>query len=57
MSDYTPILTVIPLPGKFASIFTKKLGRKRVEDTEQTLIHILRQKSNAAEFKPLQMGF
>lgn len=33
MSDYTPVLTVIPLPGKFANIFTKELGRKRVEDT------------------------
>lgn len=44
MSDYTPVLTVIPLPGKFANIFTKKLGRKRVEDTEQALMHVLRQK-------------
>lgn len=57
MPDYTPVLTVILLPGKFANIFTKKLGRKRVEDIKQALIHVLRQKSNEAEFKPLQMGF
>lgn len=57
MSDYTPVLTVIPLPGKFANIFTKKLERKRIEDTKQGLIHTLRQKSNVAKLKPLQMGF
>lgn len=54
MLDYTPVQTVITLPGKFANISTKKLGRKRVEDTEQAVIHILRQKrSNAAELKSL----
>lgn len=57
MSDYSPVLTVIPLPGKFANIFAKKLRRKRVEDTEQALMHRLRQKSNEAEFKPLRIGF
>lgn len=57
MPDYTPVLTVILLPGKLANIFTKKLGRKRVEDIKQALIHVLRQKSNEAEFKPLRMGF
>jgi len=34
VSVYTPVLTVIPLPGKFADIFTKKLGRKRAGDTK-----------------------
>lgn len=42
VSVYSPVLIVIPLPRKFANIFTKKLRKKRVEDTKKAIIDILR---------------
>lgn len=56
ITDYTPGLTVILLPGKFANIFTKKLGRKRVEDTKQALMRVLGQKKQCSRIETFTNG-